>query len=80
MPSSARIVKTAMQLRAVAGDEWNEFVVAMREYAAMQMTEMLQCQPELLPRAHGMALAVNEISTALVNAPKLYERMMKGNG
>lgn len=74
MPSTVRIVETAMRLRAVETEGWEQFVMAMREYAAAQNTEMLRAPLEALPRAQGMALAAHDIATTLMNAPKLYEK------
>lgn len=68
-----------MRLRASGTDSWDEFVLAMREYAAASTTEMLRAPPEALAKAQGMALAVNEIATTLMNAPKLHEKM-RNNG
>jgi hypothetical protein len=63
-----------MGLRAQAPGSWEQFVMAMREYAAASTAEMLRCPPEALAKAQGMALAANDISTTLISAPKLYEK------
>jgi hypothetical protein len=76
MPGYARIVDTAMLLRAQAPDSWEQFVVAMREYAAASTSEMLRCPPEMLQRAQGMALTANDISAILQNAPKLKDKII----
>ena len=78
MPGYARIVDTALALRAEAPEGWEQFVMAIREYAAATTTEMLRCPPELLPRAQGMALAANDIATTLQNAPKLKDKIIHG--
>lgn len=69
----------AVALRAQAPESWEEFVLAMREYAAATTTEILRCPPEMLLRAQGMALAANEIATILQNAPKLKDKMVHGS-
>lgn len=74
MASTARIVETAMLLRAVAPDLWEQFVLAMREYAAATTSEMVRCPPEMLPRAQGMAITANDLAVTLVSAHKLKDR------
>jgi hypothetical protein len=78
MPASARIIDLAVALRGEAPETWEQFVLAMREYAAAMTAEMVRCPPELLMRAQGMALTANEISTTLANAPKLKDKMIHG--
>lgn len=79
MPATGRIVDTAMRLRAESHEAWQEFVLAMREYAAASTSEMLRAPPEMLLKAQGMALAANDIATTLMNAPKLHEKA-RNNG
>lgn len=79
MPSTARIVDTAVRIRAESHEAWNEFVMAIREYAAGTTAEMLRAPPEMLPRAQGMAMTANDIATTLMNAPKLHEKA-RSNG
>lgn len=79
MPSTARIVDTAVRVRAESHEAWNEFVMAIREYAAGTTAEMLRAPPEMLPRAQGMAMTANDIATTLMNAPKLHEKA-RSNG
>jgi len=78
MPGTARLVDTALELRAMAPEAWENFVMAMREYAAAQTSEMVRCNIDMLQRAQGMALAATDISTVLQNAPKLKEKMLHG--
>jgi hypothetical protein len=80
MADNRRLVEAAMQLRGVEPTVWDEFVMAMREYAAATTTDMLRSPPELLMRAQGMALAANEIATVLREAPQLYEKMRSPRG
>ena len=70
-----RLIKAAMALRAEAPQGWEEFVGAMREHAASSAAEMVRCDPAMLVRAQGMAIAINEISNALSNAPTIYEKL-----
>lgn len=85
MPNSARLIEAAMSLRSETPHAWHNFVEAMREYSVMVNAEMVKCSPELLLRAQGMSIMCNELSSILVNAPALYEkiqlsRMEKRNG
>lgn len=79
MPATSHIVNAAMRLRAESNEAWQEFVMAMREYAAASTAEMLRAPPEALQRAQGIALAANDIATTLMNAPKLHEKA-RSNG
>jgi hypothetical protein len=74
MPDPARVVAAAMALRGAESEVWNEFVSAMREYAATLAMEVLKHPPETLLRAQGAAMAANEIATILHTAPQLYEK------
>lgn len=79
MPDNTRLVEAAVRLRAGAhGDTWDNFLMAMREYAAHSTTEILRASPDMLYRAQGMAIAANEISSTLVKAPEIYEKTMQG--
>ena len=63
-----------MTLRAESPEGWQNFVLAVREYAAALTTDVLKHPPETLLRSQGMALAANEIATILNTAPQLYEK------
>lgn len=75
MPDTTKVIVSAMSLRAAAPQEWDEFVMCVRQLAAAQVGEMLRVPPEVLPKAQGMAQAMNEFSQALVDAPKLFDRI-----
>jgi hypothetical protein len=70
-----RLIKASMALRAEAPQGWEEFVAAIREHAAGSAADMVRCTPEMLVRAQGMAIAINELSNALSQAPTIYEKM-----
>jgi hypothetical protein len=76
MPDTSKLVKCAMALRAESGEGWNQFVLAMREYAAASTADMLRAPAEMLLKAQGMALASNELAATFNEAPRLYEKMM----
>jgi hypothetical protein len=78
MASQARLVDAAMRLRAQAPEGWEEFVFAMREYAAAQTAEMVKCPLEMLQKAQGMAHTANDLAQTFQNAPKLYEKQRNG--
>jgi hypothetical protein len=69
-----RLVETAMLLRAAAPDSWEAFVKAMREVSLAAAAEMVQCPPENLQKAQGMAMMARDLAYTLQEAPKLYER------
>jgi hypothetical protein len=75
MPDPARIVDKAMALRGAAPETWNEFVLAVREYAAGVTTDVLKHPPETILRAQGMALGINELATILHTAPQLHDKI-----
>jgi hypothetical protein len=71
------IVAAAMSLRGQAPGAWEQFLLAVREHSALTAMEMVKCPPENLSRAQGMAQMMNEITTTLMNAPKIYEKMQQ---
>ena len=75
MADHARVVEMAMVLRAGSPEGWQNFVLAIREYAATLAMDVLKHPPETLLKAQGMALAANEIATILNTAPQLYEKI-----
>jgi hypothetical protein len=79
MPDHGKVVKAAMALRAESPEVWDQFVLAVREYAAGTTAEMLRCPLDMLQRAQGMALQANEIATIMHEAPKLHEKMQIAN-
>lgn len=77
-----RVVEASMQVRQAMPDVWQNMVMALRETAALAAADMVKCPPDSLARAQGMAIAAQEISTAFMQAPQLYERLrqVKRNG
>jgi hypothetical protein len=77
MIDGSQIVVAAMRLRGSSPEAWDQLVVALREYAARTAMEMVKCPPDSLPRAQGMAQMAQELTTLMMDAPKLYERMQQ---
>lgn len=78
MPIDQRkLVDAAMELRAVAPEQWREFCLAVNAYAAAQTVEMVRVPPDVLLRAQGMALGVHELASLFNEAPKLKEQHME---
>lgn len=73
-PSNERLIEAAMALRAGAPEQWARFVDAMNGYSVSMLGQMISCDPALLPRGQGMALAAHEIAGLLRDAPKIYEQ------
>lgn len=68
------LVTMGMRLRMVAPQQWEDFVLAMRQVAATTTHEMLRADSDKLQRAQGMAVMVNEIATVLRETPMRYEK------
>lgn len=75
-----RIVSAAMSLRAMSPELWEQFVFAIREASAQTTSDMARCPPELLLRAQGMAIMMQELVQVLVEAPKLHETLRGKHG
>jgi hypothetical protein len=75
MADMTQIITASMRLRGSSPEAWEQFVMAMREFSAKTAMEMIKCPPESLVRAQGMALMANELTTTIMDAPKLYEKM-----
>lgn len=71
------LVRASMALRGESTELWLGFVGAMGEYALAMQSEMMKCDPSLLPRAQGMALMATEIAGIIADAPALYDKMTK---
>jgi hypothetical protein len=71
------LIEAAMALRGAASDDWLVFLAAMREYDNAQTAEMLKCDPAVLVRAQGMAIAVRELTSLFLNAPQLHQKMQE---
>ncbi len=75
MPDTSQIVVAAMRLRASSPEAWDQFLTAVREFSARTAMEMIRCPPENLNRAQGMAQMASDLTSTLIEAPKLYEKM-----
>jgi hypothetical protein len=80
LSDNSRLVISAMALRGSAPHEWESFVTALREYAAQQIAEMLRAPPDMLLKAQGMALGMQEISQMMNEAPALYDKLGQRSG
>ncbi len=77
MAETTAIVVAAMRVRGEAPAAWEAFLLAVREFSAMTAMEMVKCPPEHLARVQGMAQMANDLTTTLLNAPKIYEKMQQ---
>ena len=77
MVDTNHLVESAMRLRGEAPAGWETFLEALRAHQAQVVTEMVRCQPEMLPRAQGMAIAVADLLNTLRDAPRLYDKIRK---
>lgn len=73
-PDSRRIVEMGTFLRGAAPDAWNQFVAAFLIYAADMNQQMMRCDPTMLVKAQGMAIAAAEIAEMLKSAHELHEK------
>lgn len=80
MPDISGLVKSAVSLRQMAPELWEQFVHEMRVYSASVNADLIRCAPELLPRAQGMAIQANELAMILKDAPQILEKMGVSNG
>jgi hypothetical protein len=67
-----------MELRAAAPDYWIGFVGMMIEVAEDARRDMLSCDPSMLQRAQGMALALDDIAKTLEQAPQHMDKLRAG--
>jgi hypothetical protein len=71
------LVSAALTLRAGAPDQWQRMLQALDAYRMETATKMVDCVPEMLPRAQGMALAAKELVDTLMRAPELHNKMQE---
>lgn len=74
------LVSAALGLRANNPDLWQRMLAALDAYRLETATKMVDCAPEMLPRAQGMALAAKELMETLVRAPELHNKMQELRG
>jgi len=73
MADTNYLVEAAMRLRGEAPE-------ALKLYQSQVISEMVRCQPDMLPRAQGMSIAVVDLLNTLRDAPKIYEKIRKTQG
>lgn len=78
------LLDTGMAMRSYAPAEWDKFVIAVQDYAAATLAEVLRAPPELLLKQQGQATQANEFAGVLAKMPELYEKrqqeMVKKHG
>jgi hypothetical protein len=77
MADTNLLVEAAMRLRGEAPAGWETFLEALRMHQSQVVAEMVRCQPDMLPRAQGMAIAIVELVNTLREAPQKYEKFRK---
>lgn len=75
MTSPDKIVVAAMRIRMNAPALYEDLVLAFREYSAGLAMEMVRVPTENLPTVQGMARCALDLSSVLMEAPALYEKM-----
>lgn len=68
------LVQAAMRLRAASPAAWEEFLQAMRHYQAQLVGQMVSVDPSMLLKAQGMAQMMTELTSTLMDAPKITEK------
>jgi hypothetical protein len=68
------LLEAAVALRAADGALWDRFMIGLRTHSASVTADMARCDPALLLRAQGMAIAIQELSSTLAQAPDTLER------
>jgi hypothetical protein len=80
MADTNYLVEAAMRLRGEAPAAWETLLEALKLYQSQVISEMVRCQPDMLPRAQGMSIAVVDLLNTLRDAPKIYEKIRKTQG
>lgn len=75
MTDPSGLIIAAMSLREQAPESWDSFVRQMGAYSSQMTANMVRCEPSMLPRAQGMAIAAVELYTTLKEAPNIYAKM-----
>jgi len=74
------LIDRAMMLRGAAPEEWQQFVEAVRLFAAGATADMLKVPVADLPHRQGIALGLSTLAQLLKEAPKHYEQRRNRNG
>jgi len=75
MADVGKLVHAAVVLREGSGQNWEQFILALREYSATVNQEMVRSPPELLARSQGIAMGVQELLMTLMQAPQTFDKM-----
>lgn len=75
MADPGKLVHAAVVLREGSGQNWEQFLLALREYSATINQEMVRSPPELLARSQGIAWGVQDLLVTLMKAPETFDKM-----
>lgn len=73
MADDTKLVEAAMAMRGSAPEAWEQFLHAVREYAAAATADMLRTDAVQLVKQQGVAIGLNQLGVILREAPKTYE-------
>lgn len=65
------LIDAALALRGAAPDEWMLFLETVKRYADDQVHKVLDCDPKMLRRAQGMAMALRDLEVIFRTAPQI---------
>lgn len=77
MPDETRLVEAAMVLRGASPEDWDRFVMVLREYAATATRDMLRVPTEDLVKQQGIALGLTQLAIQMHKAPETYQRHLE---
>lgn len=77
MVDRTHLVETALQLRAASPAGWENFLLALRNYQAQLIGEMVKCDVNMLVKAQGMVHSMTELTETLMNAPRIKEKQQE---
>ena len=75
MADPGKLIHAAVVLREGSGQNWEQFLLALREYSATVNQEMVRAEPEKLARAQGIALGIQDLLVTLMKAPETFDKM-----
>jgi hypothetical protein len=77
MPDETKLVEAAMVIRGASPEDWDRFVMALREHAAAATRDMLRASSDELVRQQGYALALTQLAMQMHKAPETYQKYLE---
>lgn len=78
-PTRLLLLEAAVRLRGVDSDSWDRFLQALNTHAVSATAGMMRATPDVLLKAQGYAIGLNELAELLIDAPNQLDKARNRN-